>query len=266
MWNIFKRKPLLSDEDFLFQMECFKWLLRNYGGNAFYNETNLVLPTKEFFPGSADTPSEMAEMVFSHVRKHAGMEEWPCELEAQEPDPERRVAPTLAVQGGEYSPLGTFSAESSKKIVITYNPSIVGNSTQLIATFAHELAHYLTGACTEEPPGGWDNWEFATDIAAVFMGFGIFQANSAFNFTQYTDVDSQGWSSSRSGYLSEGEFSFALAVFIKLKNIDPNEVYPHLKRNIKSYVKKALLELEEAEEYKELLNTECASETHNNGN
>ena len=241
-------------------------MLRNYGGDAFYKETSLVLPTKEFFPGSADTSEEMAELIFGHVKNHAGMNEWPCKLEAQEPDPERRMAATLAVQGGEYSPLGTFSADKENEITITYNPAIVGNSTQLIATLAHELAHYLTGTCQEEPPGGWDNWEFATDIAAVFMGFGIFQANSAFNFSQYTDVDSQGWASSRSGYLSEAEFSFSLAVFIKLKEIEPSEVYPHLKDSIKSYVKKALGELEVSEQFNALRSVECASNTHNNGN
>ncbi|MDX6851136.1 hypothetical protein SCD92_17290, partial [Gilvimarinus sp. SDUM040013] len=55
--------------------------------------------------------------------------------------------------------------------------------TQLVATFAHELSHYLTCTANEPPPGGWDNWEFATDIAATFLGFGVFMANSSFNFS-----------------------------------------------------------------------------------
>ena len=72
----------------------------------------------------------------------------------------------------------------------------------MVATFAHELSHYLTATAPEPPPGGWDNWEFATDICASFLGFGIFVANSAFSFNQYTEVDSQGWQSSRGGYLT----------------------------------------------------------------
>lgn len=184
------------------------------------------------------------------------MEDWPCELRAQEPDPDRKVAPTVIIQGGEDSPLGTFSTESSKKTIITYNPAITSSPNQLVATFAHELAHYLTGTCQEPPPGGWENWEFATDIAAVFLGFGIFMANSAFNFKQYTDVDSQGWSASRSGYLSEAEFAFALGIFIKLQEIDPDEVYPYLDLNIKSMVKKSLSELSESQSYVELTRVE----------
>lgn len=180
------------------------------------------------------------------------MKNWPCKLQAQDPDPELRIAPTVAIRKETHSPLGTFSAENTDEIIIMYNPAIASNPTQLIATFAHELAHYLTGTCPESPPGGWKNWEFATDIAAVFMGFGVFLANSAFTFSQFSDFDSQGWPSSRSGYLTEPEFSFALAIFIKLKGIDPKTVNSHLKTNIKSFVKKALAELEECEQYQEL--------------
>jgi hypothetical protein len=66
------------------------------------------------------------------------------------------------------TPLGTFEAKENNEIVITYNPSLTANPTQLVATFAYELAHYLTGSCSEAPPGGWDNWGFSTDIAATF--------------------------------------------------------------------------------------------------
>ncbi|MDH4318404.1 MAG: hypothetical protein OEV64_08445 [Desulfobulbaceae bacterium] len=45
----------------------------------------------------------------------------------------------------------------------------------MIATFAHELSHYLIATAPEPPPGGWESWKFATDIGATFLGFGIFQ-------------------------------------------------------------------------------------------
>ena len=252
MWNPFKKKPVLSDEDCFFQTATFKWLLKHYGGDEFYKETELILPTRDFFPEQVSSAEEVAESTFKYVKKYAGMEKWPCKLEAQEPDPERKLAPTLLVQGGENSPLGTFSANNPKEIKITYNPALTSNPSQLVATFAHELAHYLTATCPEPPPGGWENWEFATDIAAVFLGFGVFMANTAFNFMQYTDVDSQGWSSSRNGYLSEAEFSFSLAVFIKLKEIDPAGVFPYLDSSVKTFVKRSLNELNASNSYHEL--------------
>jgi hypothetical protein len=54
------------------------------------------------------------------------------------------VAPILAIQNGPSSPHGTFQATEENEVIITYNPSLASQPIQLVATFAHELAHYLT--------------------------------------------------------------------------------------------------------------------------
>jgi hypothetical protein len=211
MLSFFKSKPLLSQSDIEFQVATFKWLLKNFGGDDFYKTTKLVLPTKDYFPSKVNSPEGAASETFEAVKKHAGLENWICKLEIQEEDADPVVAPTLAIQNAPTSPYGTFQATEENEVVITYNPALASQPTQLVATFAHELAHYLTATSKEEPPGGWENWEFATDIAATFLGFGVFMANSAFSFSQYTNSDSQGWKSSRNGYLSESEHIYALA-------------------------------------------------------
>ncbi len=244
MWHFFRRKPLLSEEDEHFQIECYKWLLRHFGGDDFYKETQLILPEKEFFPAQANSPQEAAQVTFEQVKKYAGMEEWACRLEPQEKDPDLHIAPTVILTGVERSPLGTFSVNDKDEVTITYNPDIVSDSTQMVATFAHELSHYLTATAAEPPPGGWDNWEFATDIGAVFLGFGLFTANAAFCFQQHTEVGIQGWRSSRNGYLSEAEYSYSLAIFLRLKAIAPDSVFPHCNLNIRNHLKTALKELE----------------------
>ncbi len=169
MFSLLKKKPVLSDEDLVFMLETYAWLLKYFGGEAFYNEATIVLPTKEFFPNPVNNPEQAAVEAFIKVKEYSGMLEWPCELERQEDDIDPIVALTLAVEGTPRTPLGTFSANEREQITISYNPAVVGNPTQMIATFAHELAHYLTATCPEPPPGGWDNWEFATDIAATFF-------------------------------------------------------------------------------------------------
>ncbi len=247
MWNPFKYKSLLSNEDQYFQVECYKWLLTHFGGDAFYKEAQLILPTKEFFPIEVDSSESAAQSTFNQVKHHAGLEEWPCKLQEQDEDQNIHVAPTVVLQNTEQNPLGTFSQNENNEIVITYNPKIVSNPTEMVATFAHELSHYLTGTASEPPPGGWENWEFATDIGATFLGFGVFLANSTFNFQQYTDSDSQGWAVTGGGYLSESEHSYALAIFILLKDISPHLVYPHCNNSIKACLKKALKELESTE-------------------
>lgn len=182
MWNPFKRSPLLSEEDLNFQIESYQWLLTHFGGDEFYNRATLVLPTKAFFPAEVNSKEEAVKATFEQVKKYAGMSEWPCILEPQDEDHNLVVAPTVVIQNVEQSPLGTFSVGESNAITITYNPKIASNPTQMGATFAHELSHYLTGTAPAPPPGGWENWEFATDIGAAFLGFGIFIANAAFNF------------------------------------------------------------------------------------
>lgn len=259
MWNPFRSKPLLSKEDEQFQVECYKWLLTHFGGDDFYHETQLILPTKEFFPVSVDSQESAAQVTFEQVKKYAGLEKWPCTLVPQDDDTDPVVAPTLVVQNVEQGPLGTYSSDNSNRITITYNPKIVLDPTQMVATFAHELSHYLTETAPEPPPGGWDNWEFATDIGATFLGFGIFLANAAFNFQQHTSVDSHGWAVSGGGYLSEAEHSYSLAIFLLLKNIPPEIAYPHCDTNVKSSLKKALSELKEGTAIDKLREIECLS-------
>lgn len=260
MWNPFRKKSLLSEENEAFQIETYKWLLRNFGGKYFYEDAKLILPTDEFFPVKNQNPEKLVYEIFNLVKKYAGLEDWPCTLKAQEKDPDLRVSTFVTLNTQEESAHGTFSVNKNNEVTITYNPDLASNPIQMVSTFSHELSHYLTSTSREAPPGGWDNWEFATDITATFLGFGIFQANAVFNIQQYTDFESQGWRTSGGGYLSEAEHSFALALFIRLKNISPNIVYPHCDVNIKNYLKKALIEIDKSSYIEELLKIEYVEE------
>jgi hypothetical protein len=259
MWNPFRKKRLLSEEDAQFQIACYKWLLTHFGGDNFYEETRLILPTKEFFPSVADSDASAAKITFEQVKKYAGMWNWPVSLQLQEHDPDLQVAPTLVIQNVEQSPLGAFMMNENNEVTITYNPKLSVDPTQMVTTFAHELSHYLTGTAAEPPPGGWDNWEFATDIAATFLGFGIFQANAAFNFDQHANVDSIGGQTSGGGYLTEAEHSYSLAIFLRLKGIEPEFAFPHCDSNVKGHLKRALTELDASSIVDELRKTTCTN-------
>jgi hypothetical protein len=262
MFNLFKSKTLLSEADREFQVATFKWLLRNFGGDDFYKTTELVLPTKECFPSKVDSPEDAASETFDVVKKYAGLENWRCRLQVQEEDANPVVAPTLAIQNGPSSPHGTFQATEENEVIITYNPSLASQPIQLVATFAHELAHYLTATSKEEPPGGWENWEFATDITATFLGFGVFMSNSAFSFSQFSGTDSQGWKSSRSGYLSESEHIYALAIFIELKGLPVDSASVHLKPHLRKLLNKAHKELVKSNVVAELKSVELIMHDH----
>ena len=252
LFNFFKSKPVLSDEDKAFQAATFKWLLTHFGGDNFFNVSSLILPTKDFFPSRVDSPEKAAVDTFEAVKHYAGLFEWHCRLEAQEEDINPTVAPTITLSDLPNNPNGTFRVTETNDVVITYNPKLTNNPIQMVATFAHELAHYLTATAAEPPPGGWENWEFATDITATFLGFGIFMANSAFNFTQFSGVDSQGWQSNRSGYLTENEHLYALAIFLLLKGMSSDESIIHLKPHLKKTLRKSIKEIQQSNLIEEL--------------
>lgn len=171
------------------------------------------------------------------------MSAWDCELVAQDEDPLQVVAPTVVVQGLDSGPLGTFSVSDDDVVKITYNPKTLSDPESYIATVAHELAHYLMLHADELPPGGIENHEYATDALAVVMGFGVFLSNTAFQFSQYTSVDSQGWSTQTQGYLSQYELVYCLAIFAALKNIPKSSVLQHLKPSLRGFYRKCEKEL-----------------------
>ena len=85
-----------------------------------------------------------------------------------------------------------------------------------------------------------DYFEPATDVTACFLGFGLFGANSAFEFEQFTDFDSQGWRSSSLGYLSQREWLLNLAIFVALTGASPDDAKAGLKPALRGDFKRPL--------------------------
>lgn len=228
MFGLFRQKNLLGDELTEWQFDVFAWLLRHTGGFEAFQRHRLIKPTPAFFPQRCEQSHAFAEALFHQVRRHAGMEDWPCVVRPQEHDPNPLVGRVLLVQGGPQSPAGTFRA-TDEGALITYHPWKIGDPMALIATFAHELSHYRTAAFAEPPPGGWEVWEPATDLAAVFLGFGLFLVNAHFNFSQYQSGGTIGWQTQRQGYVSEPELLHMHAIFATLLALPMTETLLHLK-------------------------------------
>jgi hypothetical protein len=233
------RLPIDRDE-LDWQLATFKWMEQEFGPVC---ARPLVLPTPKHFPASSRQGHERIEDLFGHVRSAAGMADWPCALEAGRADRPTRAGTALLLRHhGAPAPCGTFrvAGESgAERVVITYNPSLADDTTALIATFAHELAHYLMSSARTAPPGGWSLHELHTDLVAVGLGFGIFLANSARNFSQFQNATEIGWSSRTQGYLSEGALVTGLAIFQRLGGREPDAARPFLKSYLQSDLKRA---------------------------
>lgn len=199
--------PIDRDE-FEWLLACFAWIDRTLGerDHADGFVPRLVLPSDSAI-ASATTASEL----FDAVRLAAGLETWECRLEKGEPRRER-IETGLPVDAySDNHAVGTFHIDGNTPVV-RYDPGLLRDPDALVATFAHELAHLVIHSIGV-PPGGETLEEHATDCMAVYLGFGVFLANGARNFSQFSDGAMQGWSSRTAGYLSENALVTALALF-----------------------------------------------------
>lgn len=160
-------------------VDHYDWLLNSM--SELKSVRPVVLPSEEFFSRPPALGHQKALHIFEEVKLLMGMSEWPCRLQPQE-DPS--VGEVLYVANAPQDPLGTFSVEeiSNDNVIITYNPKSLANPHSLIATFAHELSHYLLASCPEPRPYEGTDEECLTDLLAIVCGFGVFLANSSFNF------------------------------------------------------------------------------------
>jgi hypothetical protein len=85
-----------------------------------------------------------------------------------------------------------------------------------------------------------EDMEPLNDLLTVFLGFGIFNANAAFQFSQYTSTDSQGWSAQRLGYLPERVWGYALARFAIERGEDDPKWSRFLATSVRSYFKSSI--------------------------
>lgn len=122
---------------------------------------------------------------------------------------------------GEY-----FGKNEDGKYVVALEQGLLQHPDNLIATLVHELAHVkLMGHAKMDY-----NDEMLTDLTTVFFGFGIFNANSAFQFKK----SNQGWSWSDLGYLKIDEWAYALALYAYLRK----ETNPTWKNHLNATVQK----------------------------
>lgn len=240
LFNWFSKTPLLDKAHTDWLWQTFSWSMKHFNAGFFHHKTRLVIPSNRYFPGRADSPRDMAELIFERVKAYAGMAHWPCEL--IEPESCLLDAPLHVPVSGPLRGEGLAPLPASPSLPVTYDPVQLNNPEALIAGFSHTLAHYLSMTAEQKPPGDPGHWPYATEVLAIFMGFGLMFANSAFHF--------QGACGScqtvgRAAYLSEFEATYALAIFCVLKKIPPQDIKRHLKKHLRGFLKRAMQEVTE---------------------
>ncbi len=236
--GFFTPRPPIDEEEFAWLLAVFAWLDRTLGHPGDDDLVRLILPSSEFFPPTDARGELLAEELFLLVKAMCGMQEWPCQLLAGEKRQDRSYELGFGGKQDSRSALGTFALEEAGA-VICYDPELADDPAKLVAVFAHELSHYLMHDIGD-PPGGEELSEHATDCLAAYLGYGIFLANSAKQFQQFTDHDRFGWRMQTAGYLSELALVTLSALFIRRFGEDDRQAEKALKPYLRKPFRKAV--------------------------
>jgi hypothetical protein len=201
-------KPFLDDARRDWQFDAYAWLLRQSGGYQKFLDTTLVLPTLEYFPDRGLKGHAAVAALFHRVRDHAGMADWPCAVQPEDDTP--------TAEDPERIPVFRYRRDSLEAVA-------------LVANFAREFARYLVATFDAPAPGPESRHEAAVELAAVFMGFGIFLCNAGVRDTSYQ--------------LSEGELAHALAIFCLLRREPEDSAGEHLNPHLRKHLRLAMRDL-----------------------
>lgn len=220
------------ENDFRLWMEqAFLWLIQEFGEEKIKTR-KVFLPTQEDFPityngfekAAFDTLSIVANAMEINSDEiqldffDGGIQEFNMDMGniifTQQDESEQNAA-------GLY-----FGKNENGKYDVALDRGLLKQPARLVSTLTHEFAHIkLLGEKRIE-----ENDEYLTDLVPIIFGFGIFNANTAFEFNQSYDR----WSHSRLGYLSQMDWGYALALFAYIRYEESPEWINHLTKNIKS--------------------------------
>lgn len=249
MFGFLGKSRLVDKHTAAWTVDRFGWILETYGPDKPVSNTELVLPTAEFFPSSG-CPETGIEEIFRNVARHAGVADWSFEIDAVDDNTARPVGSALLLQPlTQASPVqANDNAEDPQSWPISYPARFATSPAPLIACFAHQIAWHLLHQTDWPEAFGPDEVGGLCDLVTVYLGFGVFLSNSAYEFEGYSLGLESGWVSERQGSLSEVSILFATALFLRLQNGKPDIVRDHLKPKLRGHFDKAIQQVDSMEE------------------
>ncbi|HET6249370.1 MAG TPA: hypothetical protein VFE47_16860 [Tepidisphaeraceae bacterium] len=151
----------------------WRWLTDEFGSDVMIDAPN-VLPSEEFFPDKYDRSDDAVRTLTRRVCQYMGVEA--SQIDLQFYNNLRR--PYLVNEAGDGigEAVGTYH-QGDSRFVVRLERSAFEQPMALVATIAHELAHVRLLGEGRIGRDEFDN-ELLTDLTTVFMGMGIFRANS----------------------------------------------------------------------------------------
>ena len=218
----FRRAPLVSDDMAAWIEESFDWVEDERP--EWWRSAPLVTPTRDFFRAPGGEDHATAKLVFDDLCRILGIsQKIALERLPDMPDELSHEYGVTSRVAGEYW-------HDDDNPMITYDPKLMRRPVAFINVLAHELMHARLSPVVADVPGGEGAHELATDLHCIIAGFGLFQLNAA---------EQEGWS----GYMSQNARAYALAEFLRRKEIDPTEALERLASRPRKLLQQALKEV-----------------------
>lgn len=188
---------------------------------VYFKTLGTITPEKEYFDRHFNGTDEDAEYILGRLIEMMHIDAWEIQLMFYSNQPEdfsegMGLTPRAGLKGSWSSTTGKYVDKGLGHKEIWIELDLLNDPGALIATMAHELAHYkLLGEYRMEECD-----EPLTDLTAVAFGFGIFMGNSYFKFSQWSGSRYQGWKMSRAGYIPEQVIAYAMAWLAHYRNED----------------------------------------------
>jgi hypothetical protein len=237
MFGLRPKLPV-SEEERLWVDEGFRRLSRMLGWSRMQNAT-VLLPTDEHFPDPWSPTEAGLNSLFRRVCVAMRVNPAGVELTLLPDSGELlEMLPSYNQLSDEPAGLHFGSGAEEERPLIAVRQSLLRDPLAVVATLAHELGHVILLDDGHMGRNAQD-MEPMTDLVTVYLGLGVFTANSARRFRQYQEDNRQGWSMERLGYLPEPVYAYALARFAKDRGEDSPAWAAYLSTNLKTWFRQS---------------------------
>jgi|GEM_PF-451245 len=225
-------EPSVDEKNRQWLEEYFLWLIHSFGKEYITNK-KILIPDNKHFPvyynedlkSASETLNILAiqmDLDPSEINLHI-YKEGQSEIDTGSPLGQRIFLQNI--KGEKYSGGVYFGKQEDGRYLIGLEEKKLKDPLSMIATLAHELSHIkLLGEKRIEK-----NNECLTDLTTVIFGLGFISANSAFR--SLSGFDFWGWN--RSGYLSQRQWGYALALYAHLREEENPAWIKFLSPNVK---------------------------------
>lgn len=232
------------------QFENYAWLIDQFSTGAGLPDSELWQPIPEHFTlktttGHMYTGRKLAKTIFDTLIRQCGFpKNHNIRLLPSHESKDKQVGETTFVRTLSDAACGRYIAkpldDGRWDETIYYDADLSDSPNDLIATLAHELSHALHYRARDEHVDlDPDLYELFTDLTAIYLGYGLFIANTRFEFSGFQDATTYGWQAKGAGYLPEADIIFALAIFMAVKDIPAQAAQDNLKPRLRKMLKKA---------------------------